>query len=219
MCSRFSQREAAEVYATRMGWERHAGDPGSGPKYNVSPGTMPMVLHRLSGEPAVSRIFWGYSPRWHEKSPAINARLDTVLRQSPFWKPVLSRRIVVPVDGWFEWTGEQGVKQPWFIHPKDDRPALLAGMTGWEPGSDDHPNHGMTIITDDGAGGMVDIHDRRPIALAPDDANAWVDSGLSVDDALLLLSTPRPESEFGWWKVSYKISNRNYQSPDATAPI
>ena len=30
MCSRFSQREAAEVYATRMGWERHAGDPGSG---------------------------------------------------------------------------------------------------------------------------------------------------------------------------------------------
>lgn len=219
MCGRFSQREAAEVYAAMVGWKKYAGDPGPGPKYNVPPGTAPMALHQLTGKPSVTRTFWGFRPHWYEKSPVINARLDTILRQSGFWKPILSRRVIVPADGWFEWTGEKGNKAPWFISPKDENPVLLVGITGWKPNAEEDPTHGMAIITDDSAGGMVDIHDRRPIALTPEDARAWVDPDLSVDEALQILSTPRPESAFTWWKVTNRVGNSSYQNQDATKPI
>ncbi|MBY6309906.1 hypothetical protein E5C30_05800 [Alcaligenes faecalis] len=54
----------------------------------------------------------------------INARLDTILKKSPMWRGLLGKRVLVPADGWFEWTGEVGDKQPWFIHSKDGAPSI-----------------------------------------------------------------------------------------------
>src|SRR5690606_31796491 len=144
---------------------------------------------------------------------------DTVLKGSPFWNPLLTRRIIVPADGWYEWTGEKGAKQPWFIHAKDGQPILMAGIAAWNPDAEMDAAHGFAVITDDAAGGMVDIHDRRPIALTPEDARVWVDPETSLADALELLSTARPESAFQWWQVTPAMGNSRYQLPGASDPI
>jgi len=221
MCGRIKQERSAfdymETIRTNMGTIL---DPGPGLKYNVPPGTRPMVFHRLGdGAGQVDRLFWGYKPPWYKRGPASNARLDTVLKGSPFWKPLLARRIIVPADGWYEWTGEKGDKQPWYINPKDGEPILMAGLTAWLPGREVLAETGFAVITDDAAGGMIDIHDRRPICLTPDDARAWIDPDLPVEQALALLSTPRPESAFQWWEVTRKMGNSKYQLPDASEPI
>jgi len=195
-------------------------DVEPGLKYNVPPGTRPMVFHRLGdGGDHVDRLFWGYKPPWYKRGPASNARLDTVLKGSPFWKPLLTRRILVLADGWYEWTGEKGGKQPWYINPKDGGPILMAGLTAWQPGREVLAETGFAIVTDDAAGGMIDIHDRRPICLMPDNARAWIDPELPVEEASELLSTPRPESAFQWWPVTRKMGNSRYQLPDASVPI
>lgn len=189
-------------------------------KYNVPPGTRPIVLHRLgNGADQADRLFWGYKPPWYKHGPASNARLDTVLRGSPFWKPLLTKRVIIPADGWYEWTGEKGDKQPWYINPKDGQPILMAGLTAWMPGREVLAETGFAIVTDDAAGGMIDIHDRRPVCLTPDDARAWIDPNLSVHQALELLSTPRPESAFHWWQVTRKMGNSRYQLNDASEPL
>ena len=109
-------------------------DMPEGLKFNMPPGTRPIGFHRLGDcVDQVDRLFWGYKPPWYKRGPASNARLDTILRRSPFWKPLLGRRIIVPADGWYEWTGEKGDKQPWYISPKDDAPILMAGLTAWQP--------------------------------------------------------------------------------------
>jgi putative SOS response-associated peptidase YedK len=77
---------------------------------------------------------------------------------------------------------------------------------------------GFAIVTDDAAGGMVDLHDRRQVCLAPDDALSWLDPEIGTDDALDLLSTPRPESAFQWWRVTRAMGNSKYQLPDASTP-
>src|SRR5690606_9149928 len=122
-------------------------------------------------------------------------------------------------DGWYECTGKKGDKQPWFISAKDEHPILMAGITAWEPGKEVLAETGFAIITDDAAGGMVDIHDRRPVCLTPDDAQNWIDTEISVGAALELLSTPRPESAFQWWPVTRAVGNSRYQLQDAAAPI
>lgn len=220
MCGRIKQAEELDEYGRRIRWDLDVAARGDGPRYNVPPGTRPIVLHRLGdGAQQADRLFWGYKPAWFRRSPASNARLDTVLTGSSFWKPLLSRRIIVPADGWYEWTGEAGDKQPWYISARDGAPVLMAGLTAWLPGREVLADTGFAIITDDAAGGMIDIHDRRPICLTPDDALAWIDPGTSVDDALELLSTPRPESAFHWWQVTRKMGNSRYQLPDANKPI
>lgn len=218
MCGRIRQaREIHEYGETLRTNMRKILDDGL--KYNVPPGTRPIVFHRIGdGAEQFDRLFWGYKPPWYKRGPASNARLDTVLKGSPFWKPLLNRRIIVPADGWYEWTGEKGDKQPWYISPKDGAPVLMAGITAWEPGKDVLDETGFAIVTDDAAGGMVDIHDRRPICLKPDDALDWVNPEISVKDSLDILSTPRSESAFNWWQVTRKVGNNRYQMADASEP-
>lgn len=221
VCGRIKQARNPADYLETLRWNPRAIlDVQDGPKYNVPPGTRPIVFHRLGdGAEQADQLFWGYKPPWYERGPASNARLDTILKGSNFWKPLLSHRVIVPADGWFEWTGEKGDKQPWFISPKDGQPILMAGITAWQPGKEVLAETGFAIATDDAAGGMVDIHDRRPICLSVDDAREWVDPAVPVADALELLSTPRPESAFQWWQVTRKMGNSRYQMADAAEPI
>lgn len=220
MCGRIRQAGDAEQYMETLGWNpRRTFDLPEGLRYNVPPGTRPLILHRLGdGSEQADRLFWGYKPPWYKRGPASNARLDTVLKGSPFWNPLLGRRIIMPAEGWFEWTGEKGDKQPWFICPNDGVPILMAGITAWQPGKEVLAETGFAIITDDAAGGMVDIHDRRPLCLTPGDALEWLEPALPVAAALQLLSTPRPESAFQWYQVTRAMGNSRYQLPDASEP-
>ncbi len=220
MCGRLAQHREMEAYWAQLPVHPFVGLADYRRSYNVPPGTRPLVFHRLGeGEPETAALFWGYKPPWYKRQPVSNARLDTVLKGSPFWKSILGRRIIVPADGWYEWTGEKGDKQPWYISAKDEQPIYMAGITAWAPGRDVLAETGFAIVTDDSAGGMVDIHDRRPIALTPEDAVAWIDPDLPVPDALEMLSTPRPESAFRWWQVTRSVGNSRYQLPDSVEPL
>lgn len=222
MCGRIKQARGLADYVETLKWNpRTILDVPDGPKYNVPPGTRPLALHRLGdGSEQVDRLFWGYRPPWYKKPALSNANLTTLLKGSGMWKPILPYRIIMPCDGWYEWTGDKPNKQPWYISPKDGQPLLMAGITAWAPGKNVDAAHGFAIVTDDAAGGMKDLlHDRRPICLTPDDALAWLDPALPVSDALELLSTPRPESAFRWWEVTRKMGNSRYQLADASESI
>ena len=221
MCGRIKQARSLAEYEEHFRWNpRSVFDDADRLRFNVPPGTRPLTFHRLGdGSEQTDRLFWGYKPHWYKRSPAGNARLDTVLKRSPFWSPLLARRIIVPTDGWYEWTGEKGDKQPWFISARDQRPTLMAGITAWAPNRGVLAETGFAIITDDSAGGMVDIHDRRPICLTPDDARNWLNPDLPIDAALEILSTPRSETAFHWWMVTRKVGNSRYQNADAADPV
>lgn len=221
MCGRIKQARSLSEYEEHFRWNPHKTfDLDDGLKYNVPPGTSPIALHRLGdGSEQADRLFWGYKPPWYKRGPASNARLDTVLKGSNFWKPLLTKRVIIPADGWYEWTGEKGAKQPWFISARDGQPILMAGITAWQPGREVLAETGFAIVTDDAAGGMVDIHDRRPVCLTPEDARVWVEPDVQVEEALELLSTPRPESAFRWWQVKRAMGNRRYQMADAAEPV
>lgn len=223
MCGRIRQAGDGEQYMETLNWNpKSTFDDPKAAKYNVAPGSRPMALHRLGdGTEQADRLFWGYKPPWpnYKKPPAGNARLDKIIDGIPFWRPLLTKRVIVPADGWYEWTGEKPDKQPWYISPKDGAPILMAGITAWEPGKEVLAETGFAIVTDDSAGGMVDIHDRRPIVLTPDDALEWLDLDTEVDQAKQILSAARPESAFQWWQVTRAMGNSRYQMPDASEPL
>jgi putative SOS response-associated peptidase YedK len=127
MCGRFDQSQTARHYASAFGWADAVFDSESAPTTNAAPGTYRPVLHMQDGEHRVDDVFWSYRPKWAEgKIPiAINARLEKL--GSSYWSRLLKNgRGVVPAEGWYEWTGEKGHKQPWHIHRKDHAPLWLS---------------------------------------------------------------------------------------------
>jgi len=108
-------RDAAEV-----GRFLGAGEmPPLTPRYNIAPGQE--VLTLTPEGPVMAR--WGIIPVGRVNARGrpvmetiVNARSETVFDKTAFDGVA---RAIVPAEGWYEWTGKRGRKQPWRITRKD----------------------------------------------------------------------------------------------------
>ncbi|EOZ4776680.1 SOS response-associated peptidase [Pseudomonas aeruginosa] len=190
-------------------------------RYNVAPSTQVTTL-RLEGDALVAQaIRWGWRPFWaRDRAAPINARVEKVAH-GRFFSAAWRHRALCPVSGWFEWVAEGGPrKQPFHIRHRDGSPILCAAI-GQFPGLDDEPGeqHGFVIITADSAGGMVDIHDRRPVVLSPDLAREWLDPATPPERAeQIVLHQGEAAEAFTWYAVSRDVGNVRNQGPQLIEP-
>lgn len=154
------------------------------PSYNISPtNTIAIVREALddSGEPRrrVDTAVWDLRPSWRTKmgKPMINARLETVA-QKPMWRSAFARRrVLVPMRGYFEWTGPPKQRQSHFIHHRAAKLISAAGLGEVRNiGSDDTPEWEVStaIITTEAADAGGEVHDRMPVFLRPEHWDAWL---------------------------------------------
>jgi putative SOS response-associated peptidase YedK len=221
MCGRFDQSQTARYYASVFGWTDAVYDSEATPAWNVSPGTYRPVLHVQDGERRVDDVFWSYRARWAEgKVPVcINARLDKLSNR--YWQSLLkSGRAVVAAEGWYEWTGEKGSKQPWHIHRKDGAPLFMLALANFGPFQENRVEAGFVLVTDDAGEGMLDIHDRKPVVLDAADAALWLDPALAPAQALALArATALPPEAFAWHKVSPAMNRAGTDGPQVALPL
>ena len=228
MCGRFEQLETPGYYARVLGGDTHGLEWQGGdniPKYNVSPGSSPLMLHTLGPALHPDYVTWGYrTPKeaQEKKRPWINARVEKALTGSYFRHMFRQGRVIIPGGGWFEWTLEGGKKQPWYISRRDKKPIFMAGITNFRPGIQQSVEVGFVIVTEDSGSGMVDIHDRRPVVLEPEDAWRWMDPETPVEEAAhIAQSRSLPSDAFTWWKVGRALNrpNPNNNTKELLAPI
>ena len=90
------------------------------------------------------------------------------------------------------------------------------------PDPDEGPGEhdGFVIITADSAGGMVDIHDRRPVVLTPDLAREWLDPATPKERAeQMVLHQGEPAEAFEWFKVDVAVGNVRNKGPSLIQPV
>ncbi|BAR67603.1 SOS response-associated peptidase [Pseudomonas aeruginosa] len=190
-------------------------------RFNVAPSTAVTTL-RLEGDALVAQaIRWGWRPFWsRDRAAPINARAEKVAT-SRFYSSAWKHRALTPVSGWFEWVdGGETRKQPFHIQHRDGSPILCAAI-GQFPGLDDEPadHHGFVIITADAEGGMVDIHDRRPVVLSPELAREWLDPATPPERAeQIVLHQGEPSESFTWYPVSREVGNVRNQGAHLIEP-
>lgn len=93
--------------------------------------------------------------------------------------------------------------------------ALAQVHSGLEPDEGD----GFVIITAESDSGMVDIHDRRPVVLASNDARQWLDPTLAPDQAgQIVREACRSVTDFEWFAVDKAVGNVKNQAADLILP-
>lgn len=168
------------------------------PRRNIQPGQDVMVLNPGGLAP----MRWGMIPVGRVNARGrpvmetiINARSETVFDKTAFEGV---GRAVVPVDGWYEWTGEKRRKKAWRISSEDGAPLFFAAITDrWQapgglqvdqfaavtckPNSDVKPiHHRMGVLLDLG---RIDpwLHGSEDQAKAL--AQPWPDGLLHIEEA------------------------------------
>lgn len=235
MCGRFVVAKVASelVGVLRVDVESDRLPP---PSYNVAPtATAAIVLDSAKTEPPTRRLEparWGLVPAW-AKDPGIgarafNARSEDVEEKAMFRTAFVKRRAVVPTTGYYEWKQEADGKIPHFIHPADDAPLLLAGLYEWwkDPSKGDEDEDrwvlSFTILTRDSIGPLGSVHDRMPLFMDPDVAEAWLEPDTeNVRDILdaAIDAAPALAEELEIRTVGRAVGNVRNNSPALIEPV
>ena len=220
MCGRFSQAARMDQYLLELDFINRARMEPVTPRYNVAPTSRVPVLHCEDDTLHSAALRWGWAPAWAQdkRPPPINARVETMATNRFFRGVWPHGRVLVPADGWFEWVSHPQapkLKQPWFIQLASAKPLFFAALAQRGSAQD-----GFVIITDASDQGMVDIHDRRPVVLAPDAARAWLNPGLDAAQAeAIARHEGRPVSDFQWYPVGREVGNVRNEGPGLIAPL
>ncbi|NWC06595.1 SOS response-associated peptidase [Pseudomonas sp. G1002] len=225
MCGRLSQYSGIHDFVAALSMPNAlANSVGELPleRYNVAPTTQVALLHLQGDLLHADLVRWGWRPHWaKDRAAPINARVEKVAH-GPFFRAIWPHRAITPVDNWFEWVDEGGPKkQPYLIRRRDGAPVLCAAI-GQLPDSDEGPGEhdGFVIITADSAGGMVDIHDRRPVVLTPDLAREWLDPATPKERAeQMVLQQGETAEAFEWFKVDRTVGNVRNIGSELIQPI
>lgn len=189
MCGRYVVATPFQQLALDFGAEPDFGaaaEDGFDPSYNIAPtARVPVVWQRSEDEGArrLAVARWGLVPSW-AKDPgvgvrAFNARVETAAEKPTFRSAFARRRCVLPADGYYEWQAGAGrTKQPMFISAADGAPLAFAGLYERWKDAEGRALWSVTILTGPALGPLAEVHDRRPLVIAPDLVEPWLDGEL-----------------------------------------
>ena len=228
MCGRYSIYESMDHYLKELAPKQmviNGYDLWPIERYNVAPTTRVQIIRPSEEGISVDKVKWGWSPFWAEgKRPdPINARVETVMTGKFFKQLWPNGRVLAPADGWYEWVKDPidpKKKQPYFITLKEQIPMFFAAIAEVHRDLESNERDGFVIITAASDQGMVDIHDRKPLVLAPQHAREWIDPGTTLERAReIALEHCRPTEDFHWYKVGKGVGNVRNQGPQLIEPL
>jgi putative SOS response-associated peptidase YedK len=145
------------------------------------------VIRRV--EPAI----WDFHPAFIKdaKRPQFNARVETVATNGLWKNAFAASRCIVPMRGYYEWTGEAGAKQGHFLHGQVPMLAAagiftarkVVGAVGTDQEGTEQWVVSTAIVTREARDASGEVHDRMPVFLDPAIYDRWLDTERLTDDA------------------------------------
>ena len=220
MCTRYSLTSPPEAIRHLF---RCGGTDGFPPRYNIAP-TDPALIVRLdhNHNRTLALVRWALLPSWvkdpREFTALVNARAETAAEKPSFRAALRHRRCLVPADGYYEWTGKPGSKQPHLIRKRSREPFALAGL--WEHwlGADGSELETMAIITTATNADVAHIHDRMPLILEAPDFDRWLDCRPGTAEHILDLIAPPRQGQLETLAVNPKLNNPRTDGPELHEP-
>ena len=212
MCGRFAFYSPSEATAALFG---ATSSTEVVPRYNIAPTQfIAAVRTDAQGASELAMLRWGLVPLW-AKDPSIgnrmiNARAETVAEKPSFRSAYKKRRCLILADGFYEWRKEGDGKTPYFISLADGSPFAFAGLwEDWNSKESDESLQSTAIITTAANDFMVQLHQRMPVVMLPEQAERWLGG-----DMELLSKVIDNSPAFRAWPVDRKVNNA--RNEDAT---
>ncbi|MFW5900865.1 MAG: SOS response-associated peptidase, partial [Halodesulfurarchaeum sp.] len=176
-------------------------------------------LHNRDPE-TIHTATWGFVPEWADDVDAgprpINARAETISETALFQSAFENRRALVIADGYYEWAGNRGGKQPYRIARADEKPFAMAGLWSQVPGTG-ATTRSVAIITTEPNDAVASIHDRMPVILEPDAESKWLEDRSKAE--LTGLLAPYSGQTLQPRQISTLVNNPANDSPAVIDPI
>jgi len=220
MCGRInvSDNEGIRLLLEVMGMDTW---PTREPRFNVAP-TQTLDVIKFDGKPTLVPMSWGVSMSLPGTSGMVTKRIpnsrDDKVWSSRLWKPMIeSQRVLIPVNGFYEWKREnRKVVSAFHISPARHRAMLFAGIYTLSQVDADKPE--FSVVTTVSNQPMSLVHDRMPVILGSRNAAmAWLQE--SDNASLSELMTAADDDMLAFTQVSQYVNKSSNEGPECIEPL
>jgi putative SOS response-associated peptidase YedK len=142
-----------------------------------------------------------------------------VLDKPAFRAAMRRRRCLIPADGFYEWKGEEGRKQPYYIRLKTGEPMALAGVWETWTGPNGEELETAAIVTTTANRQLSAIHHRMPVIVPPEAFDFWLDCDKVDAETAATLIVPAGEGLLAVYPVSTAVNRAADDTPALIEPV
>ena len=169
MCGRFTLATPADVLAAFFDVE---SEDWIAPHYNIAPTMRIVSIGSRRGRREARTMVWGAAnPK--DGRPVINARSETVATSPLFARAFADARILVPADGFFEWSKDGRSRKAHYFSQPGRTPFAFAGIAV-DPRRE-REQEGAVLLTTAATASVASVHDRMPVMIPPNLFDLWLD--------------------------------------------
>jgi putative SOS response-associated peptidase YedK len=225
VCGRYvsttTSARLAEIFAA------DPSDISAMPRFNVAPGARVPVVTEENDDHVIAEFRWGLIPHWSREDLGTrlsNARGETVWDKPSFRDAVRRHRVIVPMDGFYEWApaapdgprtkAGRPAKRPHLFTRRDGGVLNVAGIASvWRRG--EAPIGTFAVVTTEANGTMSPIHDRMPVIIDDDAIDRWLDTDDQPED----LIRPASDDLLNRWEVSTEVNDARNEGAHLVEPV
>ena len=220
MCGRFVRHSSLRLIEKTFNIDSVEAELAS--SYNVAPSQEILAVIN-NGANRLGAFHWGLVPFWAKDrsigNRLINARAETVAEKPSFRAAFKKRRCLIVADGFYEWKGEKGNKQPWYLTTPSAQPFGFAGL--WESWKDENSREYLsaTIITTAAGESMKNIHHRMPVILKPAVYQSWLNKDIEDPNRLDQIIQNDNVRDLRSYPVSKQVNTVANNPPGCIEPL
>lgn len=179
MCGRFfvdaKNREIDRLIESLM------PDSGELKLGDIYPTNKALVISLKDGNTQPGVMGWGFPCR-DGKGVIFNARSESAMQKPMFRNSLISKPLLVPCNGFYEWQDTSEGKQKYLFTPEEDI-LYLAGF--WNEFKDEKGDYkpAFTILTTQANASVAPVHSRMPVLIGKDERIHWL-TGENREDIL-----------------------------------
>jgi putative SOS response-associated peptidase YedK len=195
------------------------------PRYNIAPTQTVVIVRKEHGKK--SRQFinmrWGLIPSWAKDmrigNQTLNARSETVPTKPAFRESILTKRCLIPADGFYEWQKMGSVKQPYCFEVGEGSVFAFAGLWDQWKSPEGEIIESCTILTTTANSLVGELYDRMPVIVPPDKYDVWLDPDVKDFEAIRDVLKPCDAKMMRRYPVSMKLNNSKNDDAESASRI
>ena len=222
MCNRYRLTHSKQYLAERFeAWD----EVEDRPRYNIAP-TQPVVTVRKEHGKKTRKfttMHWGLIPSWAKDTSigtrTLNARSETVTTTPAFRQSILTKRCLIPADGFYEWQKMGSVKQPYCFEVGEGDVFAFAGLWDQWKSPDGQIIESCTILTTTLNNLVAEMHDLMPVIVPPDKYDVWLDPDVNDFNVIREILRPYDANLMRRYPVSRKLNNSKIDDAESASPV
>ena len=179
---------------------------------NMIPVMWGLIPHYKKG--VDPKAYYKETIRW---GSGLNAKSEKLFHSNNYKASALTRRCIVPVDGFYEPHKIEHTKRPYsipfYFERKDGFPINLAGIYAVAGNLVT-----FSILTKAATPMFAKIHNkknRRPVLLQDEDIEVWLDNGLNESEVNRVIEDDLSDAQINTWPISIDLYKRNGEADRA----